>query len=43
MDELTALVREWINTRESSTVNISDVLSYFPKVSSVSFLLHIYL
>ncbi|XP_078180060.1 DNA-binding HORMA family protein [Carex rostrata] len=34
MDELTALVREWINTRESSTVNISDVLSYFPKVSS---------
>ncbi|XP_078154192.1 meiosis-specific protein PAIR2-like [Carex rostrata] len=31
MDELTALVREWINTREINTDNISDVLSYFPE------------
>ncbi|KAF3341698.1 HORMA domain-containing protein 1 [Carex littledalei] len=43
MDELTALVREWINTREINTVNISDVLSYLPEVSSVSFLLDIYI
>jgi meiosis-specific protein len=37
MEELTALVKEWINSRQIGTVNVSDVLSYFPKVSSVSF------
>ncbi|KAJ3705850.1 hypothetical protein LUZ61_009555 [Rhynchospora tenuis] len=34
IEELTNLVREWINSRQISNFKVSDVLSYFPKVST---------
>jgi hypothetical protein len=34
-EELTSQVKEWICSRDSGTINVSDVLSNFPDISMV--------